>query len=142
MTPKGTVNLARLRQWIEDYISLPTTDVTWSGLFRGANISPGTENKIKNHDKHPNYVPEIKTVLILADAMGRDRFEALVIAGYIEDNGEDAIRTHSDYDLSFDEVALVEAYRHLKTRDVSSSTAYAQMALDVVKRMSTAGGSK
>ena len=134
--PVNTVNLARLRQWIDAYINLPGTFETWSGLFRRAGISPGTQAKIRKAD--PQYIPSIRTVHAIADAMGRDRTEALTIAGYISQSNE--IPPSGDYHLLPDEKLLIDNYRVIRLRDQQSRQNYAQMVLDMAARMAAAGG--
>jgi transcriptional regulator with XRE-family HTH domain len=134
--PANTVNLARLCQWIDAYINLPGTTETWSGLFRRAGISPGTQAKLRKAD--PKYIPDIRTIHAIADAMGRDRTEALTIAGYISQSDE--IPQTGDYHLLPDEKLLIDNYRVIRLRDQQTRQNYAQMVLDMASRMAAAGG--
>jgi hypothetical protein len=70
--------------------------------------------------------------------MGRDRTEALTIAGYISQSDE--IQQTGDYHLLPDEKLLIDNYRVIRLRDQQTRQNYAQMVLDMASRMAAAGG--
>ena len=138
---KGEVNLRRLKEWIQSYLDLTTNEDNWSSLFRRANLSPGTQDKIRNHNKKDKpSTPTNKTLMALAIAMGRDYAEALQAGGYLKGLDPAQLRIHDEYDLTVDEKQLIDAYRCIKIKDENALESYADLARTMIVSMSSAGG--
>ena len=138
---KGEVNLRRLKEWIQSYLDLTTNEDNWASLFRRANLSPGTQDKIRNHNKKDKpSTPTNKTLMALAIAMGRDYAEALQAGGYLKGLDPAQLRIHDEYDLTVDEKQLIDAYRCIKIKDENALESYADLARTMIVSMSSAGG--
>ena len=131
-------DVARLKQWVDDYIADPNTMETWSDLFKRAGVSLGTMAKIRALDFTTKPTPA--TVDKLAKAMGRTPQEGMVVAGYMDVANDTILRTVHEYDLTPNEARLIDLYRTIGERDKTQSEAYQPVAYEAVRGLAEAGG--
>ena len=133
-------DLARLRQWIQNYIDEPDVHETWTDLFTRAGVSIGTMANIRSGNFKSR--PSMDTVEKLAVAMGRTAQEAWIAVGYLQANAvSDAIlRSQKAYDLPPLESRLIDSFRKIGKRDEHSQESYQQVAYEAVRGMAEAGG--